>query len=214
MIPQEFLPDKKRLVGSSIFGFTSDKTLVSHVPKRGKSVILLSSMHHDSTVEKDTKKPEINMFYNSTKAGVDALDEKCANYSTSRRTRRWPMAIFHCILNVSGVNSRILYQFSRGEEIPRYNFLKQLGISLYTPHMKQRIYNEKIPRKTRSLAADILGINITDARTPPVPTQTISKRKRCSICPAKKDRKTNTICVICKLPICLQCALKVCPNCK
>lgn len=127
MMSKEFLPDRKRLVHSSSFGFTSDMTLVSYVPKKEKSV-LMSSMHHDSTVDEKTKKPEIIMFYNSTKAGVDALDEKCATYSTSRRTRRWPMTLFRCILNISDVNSRIIYQFAHGEEISRYNYLKQLGI--------------------------------------------------------------------------------------
>ena len=48
-----------------------------------------------------TKKPEIVHFYNSTKVGVDTVDQLCGNYSVSRRTRRWPLCIFfptpqHC----------------------------------------------------------------------------------------------------------------------
>lgn len=64
-------------------------------------------MHHSVQTEKD--KPEIIQFYNSTKAGVDAMDQKCANYCSSRRTQRWPMAIFHAILGMSSANSYILY---------------------------------------------------------------------------------------------------------
>jgi hypothetical protein len=211
MIPQEFLPNRKRLIDSSEFGFQSDKTIVSYVPKKPKSIILISSMHHDNTVGDDTKKPEIILYYNRTKAGVDALDEKCANYSTSRRSRRWPMAIFHCILNISRVNSRVIYQLAKCVEISRYNFLKQLGMALYTPHMRQRIYNKNVPRKLRSLGADILGVMVHDN---PQPGQDNAKRKRYAICPAKKDRKTSTCCAVCNLPICLQCAVKVCENCK
>lgn len=48
-----------------------------------------STMHHSNTIGK-TNKPEIIEFYNETKSGVDALDQKCV----TRRTRRWPMAIF------------------------------------------------------------------------------------------------------------------------
>lgn len=87
-IPPEFLPSRRRPVQSSIFGFQSQSTLVSHVPKPNKSVVLLSSMHSDDIVDEKSKKPKIILFYNSTKGGVDALDQKCANYSTSQRTRR------------------------------------------------------------------------------------------------------------------------------
>lgn len=63
-------------------------------------------MHHDDFVDIKTKKPDVILFYNDTKASVDALDQKCANYITSRRTTRWPMTVFHTLLNVGGVNTR------------------------------------------------------------------------------------------------------------
>jgi len=47
-IPQEFKPARQRDGKSSIFGFTKDLTLVSYVPKKNKSVALLSALHHDS----------------------------------------------------------------------------------------------------------------------------------------------------------------------
>lgn len=49
-------------------------------------------MHN--TKSEDAGKPEIVEFYNTNKAGVDTLDEKCAKSSTGHRTCRWPMAIF------------------------------------------------------------------------------------------------------------------------
>ena len=42
-IPALFLSGKPRCVHSSIFGFTNNLTLVSHVPARNKSVILIAS---------------------------------------------------------------------------------------------------------------------------------------------------------------------------
>lgn len=42
-IPKEFLADRTRAPGSSIFGFTSTATIVSYVPKKNKAIILLSS---------------------------------------------------------------------------------------------------------------------------------------------------------------------------
>ncbi|XP_045480889.1 piggyBac transposable element-derived protein 3-like [Harmonia axyridis] len=82
-IPLEFLPSRGKEIGSSLFGFTSDLTIVAHVPKKNKSVILLSSMHSDDKVDEKSKKPDIILYYNSTKAGVDALDQKCANYTAN-----------------------------------------------------------------------------------------------------------------------------------
>ncbi|XP_045463858.1 piggyBac transposable element-derived protein 3-like [Harmonia axyridis] len=185
-IPPEFLPSRGKEIGSSLFGFTSDLTIVAHVPKKNKSVILLSSMHSDDKVDEKSKKPDIILFYNSTKAGVDALDQKCANYSTSRRTRRWPMAIFHMILNVSGVNARVLYQLSpTGKELTRIDFLKTLAKELCRSHVVTRISNPKISLKLRNLAANIFDFEISHPLEPQ-PRVGTSKRKRCAICPSKK----------------------------
>ena len=60
---------KNRAEFSSIFGFSDQMTLVSYVPKKGKEVIVLSSMHHDKTVLGDQHKPEIIIHYNETKSG-------------------------------------------------------------------------------------------------------------------------------------------------
>jgi len=70
-IPALFLGGKQKQLYSSIFGFNNDLTLVLHVPASNKTVILLSSQHHDDTcmgAEKDHK-PEIIMQNNVTKSG-------------------------------------------------------------------------------------------------------------------------------------------------
>lgn len=212
-IPPEFQPNRRRQEFSSLFGFQGNVTLVSYVPKRGKAVVLISSMHHDSYVNPESKKPEIIEFYNKTKSGVDALDQKCAAYSTSRRTRRWPMAIFHCILNIAGVNSRVLFQFSpNGHEISRFSFLKQLGMALCKPHMEMRMNNKRIPRHLREGIARKLGTSLP-IETVPEEEVSRSKRKRCAFCPPKKDRKCSLACKQCKKPLCMTCAIKICPNC-
>lgn len=91
----EFQPDKRRAVQSALFGFTKDKTLCSYVPKKNRAVILISSMHHNDEIDGDTNKLEIIiMHYNSTKGGVDEADKKCSIYSSSRRTKRWPICYF------------------------------------------------------------------------------------------------------------------------
>jgi len=47
--------------------------------------------------------------YNSTKGAVDTVDEMCWRYNTGRSCKRWPLAIFLHMLNISGINSQIIY---------------------------------------------------------------------------------------------------------
>lgn len=42
----EFLPKRKYIVGITTYGFTKDLTLIYHVTKPNKAVILIYSMHH------------------------------------------------------------------------------------------------------------------------------------------------------------------------
>ena len=104
-IPKELLPSRARPEMSSIFCFDNQLTLTSYVPKKGKAVILLSSMHHDDTVDaEDRQKPEIIQHYNKTKSGVDNLDHLVGLYSVKRKVRRWPMTLFFNIIDVAYVS--------------------------------------------------------------------------------------------------------------
>lgn len=108
-------------------------------------------MHNTGSVDKSINKAEIISFYNSTKRGVDALDEKCAKHSSSRRTQRWPMAIFVRMLDISGVNSHVLYtSFRNNPHIEKADFIKNLAGELVKPHMERRLHNPRISREVPS----------------------------------------------------------------
>ena len=62
-IPPELQANKRRPVGSTLFGFDKDTTLVSYVPKMSKSVLLVSTMHHDDKIDEQTGKPDIILYY-------------------------------------------------------------------------------------------------------------------------------------------------------
>eukprot|EP00064_Thunnus_orientalis_P025106 superscaffoldBa00011911_g25432 len=76
-IPPRMKPSKSREVHSTEFGFNDNLTMVSYVRKKGKAVVLLSTMHHDKVVDENSrkKKPEVITFYNKTKGGVDTTDQ-------------------------------------------------------------------------------------------------------------------------------------------
>ena len=72
-VPEEFKRSSSRAIGSSVFGFSESLTLTSFVSKKNKSVLLLSTYHHDDKIENG--RPAIIDFYNKTKSGVDTLDQ-------------------------------------------------------------------------------------------------------------------------------------------
>ncbi|XP_026331127.1 piggyBac transposable element-derived protein 4-like [Hyposmocoma kahamanoa] len=215
-IPSEFLPSRYRHTESCLFGFTKDVTLASFVPKPNKAVIMLSSMHHSPEVDDSTKKPEIILFYNSTKFGVDLLDQRCSNYSTARRTRRWPLAIFYRLLDVSTSNAYVVSLSAQAQKKEtRFHFIKMLAEQLTRPYMERRVKSIHIQRDLKFALRRILQIH--EADTPAVAGGSCDKleiRKVCSTCDPKKKRKTQYLCFNCKVSICLECSNKLCIHCR
>lgn len=207
-VPIQFL-GKTRQPGSSMYGFTKDVTVLSYVPKKGKVVLLVSSMHHSISDDAATEKPEIIAYYNNTKGGVDSIDEKCAIYGTSRRTQRWTMAIFYRIIDTSAVNAYILYNcYKKNPPLPRSDFMKELAKSLVKPYMESRLRNPRVPKEVRMLISRILKVEEPIGRE-----IVLENRKYCYLCPSKLHRKTKYVCIDCQKPICLECSRKMCKNC-
>jgi hypothetical protein len=77
---------KGKEVNFSKFIFNDYATVISHIPKKNRSVLLASSMHAHGSIDDNPgqKKPEIIMFYNLTKGGVDKVDEMKELYSVSQ----------------------------------------------------------------------------------------------------------------------------------
>lgn len=57
VLPPSFTIPRYRIQYDGMFGYTKNETLVSYVPKKGGTVVLLSSLHTSSSeVADDTKK--------------------------------------------------------------------------------------------------------------------------------------------------------------
>lgn len=220
-IPKEFLPARHRLVDSTIFGFTKYITISSYVPKANKAVITMSSMHQMPDVDDVTKKPEMILLYNRTKIGVDLLDQRCSNYTTARRTRRWPLAVFYRMLDISASNCYVvsLSTQAQGQKVEsRFKFMKRLAEQLTRPHMERRENNVKIQRNIRIALRRILHCG-NDSTPPTLPggsssEERLTSRKNCLTCDPKKKRRTQYICFECKKPICIECSNKMCIHCR
>ena len=134
----ETLMRQRDLHASEIYSTTRNgitTSLTIYKAKRNKIVYLLSTMH--PTVSIDTchskKLPETIAMYNRTKVGVDVLDQMARYFTCKSGTRRWPMAVFFNILDISCINAWVLYQEVTGQRIPRRDFLLQLVMEMCRP---------------------------------------------------------------------------------
>lgn len=83
-IPPAYLQSRGREVGFSLFSFQPYISIVSYVPRKVKVVLVASTLHHDKSIDPSTghkRKPEMITFYNSSKEGVDIVDQMCSAYN-------------------------------------------------------------------------------------------------------------------------------------
>nr|XP_061796549.1 piggyBac transposable element-derived protein 4-like [Nerophis lumbriciformis] len=129
---------------SSLFAFTKNMALVSYVPKRAENFLVLSTRHRTPEVpEGALKKPQIILDYNRCKGAVDHLDQVRITYSCRRRALRWPMCLFHYMVDISAYNAFVLFSnvkpdWSRAKLFRRRLFLLEVAKALVTPEITRR----------------------------------------------------------------------------
>ncbi|XP_055079099.1 piggyBac transposable element-derived protein 4-like [Periophthalmus magnuspinnatus] len=140
-----------RRVGSFSFAFATGEgggpsvALISYLAKKTRNVLILTTAPHDEQEQQQQQhKPAAVLHYNRTKGGVDNLDKVTGTYSCRRKTCRWPMVIFHNMIDVSAYNAFVLWRelnptWMPGKRNRRRLFLEQLGRALVGPSVIRRI---------------------------------------------------------------------------
>ena len=195
---------------SSIFGFKDQLTLVSYVPSQKKAVLSLSTMHHDNRVDGGAHKPEIILQYNQTKSGVDNLDHLATMFTARRKVNCWPVVLFRYMLDVGAVAAFIVWmanfpQWKAAEGKRRRRvFLADLAKALVTPQIERQVNIPTLHTHVR-LCMHLCGAGNDQPALPAQQAQVPvreGKRKRCSLCPQKVDKKVRHECATCKKPVC------------
>ncbi|XP_033222609.1 uncharacterized protein LOC117176468 [Belonocnema kinseyi] len=146
-----------------------------------------------------------------TKGGTDLFDQFCHRYSTTRKPYRWPLRVFYGMIDQSGVNSCALYNFNYvNERLPHRQFLIQLSAGLLEPFLRRRLTNVTLQRSLKACIISMLGI---DVPPPQERSDQLPKRLRCHFCDTNLDKKTNTACIVCQVPICRHHRRSVCTSC-
>lgn len=152
----------------------------------------------------------------SRQGGVDVVDQKCSVYSCSRRTTRWPMAVFFRVVDMACCNAQVIYESqSDVPKLKRLDFLKSIAESLNESNLMTRLHSTRLPCQIRCSISSVLKKDIPeDVRH----SETGDKlpreeRKYCYLCHYKKRTKTAYLCIKCLKPICLTCSKKICRRC-
>jgi hypothetical protein len=197
-VPPALRTVKGRELNSSVFCYTTDDVqLVSYQAKKGKNVLLMSSQHCQPTVaDTPPHKPDVILYYNATKVGVDCLDERVGTYSVKYKTRRWHVVVFCNLIDIAAFNAFVLYcdifpDYQKAVRHRRRLFLTDLGMSLSEKHRRER----NSPSIT------------------PAPTSSSVLRGRCDLCPRTADRKSKTKCCQCNKFVCSDHCKNTCLNC-
>ena len=106
-IPKEIKKMKKDLYTTKVFQHDGC-TLTVYLAKTTKNVFLLTTMHFTVNTGDDQKpKPERIKFYNSTKLGIDVVDQMAKKYIVNEAARRWPVQFFYNIFDLAAINAHI-----------------------------------------------------------------------------------------------------------
>lgn len=202
-IPRSVKHTKDALHSSRLFK-SGDTTLTSYQGKVHKNVLLLSTLHSSVEVASDGKKlPETVHFYNSTKYGVDVVDQMARKYTVKSASRRWPIHVLFNILDLAAINAWILYKEVTGERIKRRDFILRLCEEL------RENYAGRAPAVQQPQAA----VSATPSRAG---TTNPRKRRQCQVglC---KGNKSADLCNQCTKVVCGSCTAeftRVCKVCK
>lgn len=219
-IPKELLPARYKKDFSSMFAFMENKTLVSYVPKKNAAVVLLSTEHNDDKIsgEKTNYKPDIVLQYNKTKGAVDTTDKLAKEFTTQRKSNRWPMAIFFHLLDIGGINAYKLWMlknpdWKKNRLDRRRMFLLELGQELIRKNIIHRYQNDKSLHSNikQSMLTILPELNIRNEQPVPV----IGRKQRCFLCDRNKDRKSRKFCIRCNQFVCAEHSknITVCNKC-
>ena len=106
----------------------SNALFVNYLPKRNKSVCLLSTRHSSPEVDTDFRKqkPNVILFYNKNKVGVHCFDQMTRLYTTRSALRRWSLSIWGNIFDIAAINAKILFVKCTANRNSRRQFIFQL----------------------------------------------------------------------------------------
>lgn len=190
-------------------------------------------MHSTSDiVQSEKKKPKMILDYNNTKGGVDTFDQMIHEYSSKRKTNRWPLSYFYNLMDASALAAYHVWittnRFWKTQIADRRcEFLKTLCENLVAPLIARR--TEKLVGvclETKSamdlfLPSVVVSDGIEFGTVPGQTTQdskpkSSGPKRRCKMCPSTIGRRQKQQCDRCEINVCNAHCTKtvICKKCR
>jgi hypothetical protein len=180
---------------------------VSYIPKKNKSVVLLSTLHHDSAICSDSGKREIIEFYNK-RYSRHVGSNVCKVHSTASNSQMDNGNVLwhdqHCCSKYIG-HAHNMRKDQPEKKIKRKDFLLRIAHDLVTPFVTQRYKLPTLPRniKTAIVMCEFVSDSEDNTMQDPEDYEAISrKRGRCHVCSRRRDVKTQFVCKGCGHYVC------------
>lgn len=237
-IPRDFAlasKNRRRPVGSAIYGFTDRATVISYMPRKNAPVVLLSTAHHE--VRNEGGKPDAYQFYTASKMAISKTEKEGSIRAVlgSQDETRWELEMLSQLLDFAAINAHQLWQMCTMEEIRHRDFVIALARALILPEIERRnghragLRREAIDAMDKVLEHDPNASKTTkeqdttevgnDGDETEVEAEEeelddkIRPKRRCVFCKGR-ETKVRTVCAKCKKSACLKKCLKpVCPEC-
>ncbi|KAJ8883967.1 hypothetical protein PR048_015823, partial [Dryococelus australis] len=151
LIPQSVKIRKPPLYDTIVMK-NNEITLTVYQGKNHKNILVLSPLHSNISIGNDQKHlPETVSFYNATKYGVDVLNQMARKYSVRVASRCWPVKVFYNILDLTGINTWVLFKQITGKRINQRVFLQMLSVELRSAsaQSRQNRPNVRCPRSSQ-----------------------------------------------------------------
>jgi hypothetical protein len=168
-------------------------------------------------------KPLSILAYNAHKAGVDSVDQMTRIYNVKSPCRRWPLQVFFNMLNLTSINSWVLYKEVHGKKLSRRNFIVGLIQEIRSLKNPTTIASP-LSQTSPSIKRHTTLTSILAPLTPPASKKIICLENENGITQStiskddlrfgkvnvkfKRNRSIN-VCTKCELEICGSCSAKV-----
>ena len=162
-LPQ-MIRTKKKLADNEVVVFRDGRmvALEWRAPKSKSSVIIVSTQHSAqmTTVQLsrnrgEAQKPAAINHYNNSMNGVVCADQNSVYYSFIRKSRKWWRKLFFWLIEVTVVNSFILFQLHTCTNTSHLQYRRRVIEALATTYLQQMPPRPRVgrPRKC-SLSSD------------------------------------------------------------
>uniref|UniRef100_A0A8W7PT53 PiggyBac transposable element-derived protein domain-containing protein n=1 Tax=Anopheles coluzzii TaxID=1518534 RepID=A0A8W7PT53_ANOCL len=221
-LPKALIANKGRPEHSTLAAYHDPATLVSYVTKRKEVMLLMSSFvdfdSEEQAGEQDEGEQHLKLveLYNRTKTTIRTIQQMCAKHNVVRSTRRWPVAVFFNLMNLSAINAWCIYCLNHPEEakMSRRDFLVTMALELLRPQARRRLDSKTLPRLLRQRIGLFLGISREEYETVPVvERQGGESRGRCYLCGRARNKTTRISCHSCGKYTCNAHCAQLCRTC-